>query len=514
MVIRSAAAAGSIGLSCLVPCLASIAACAGGSSSESLTSPSQAGAASGGDGAPTVGAMPGAAGSPGDTPAPNPVGLPDPPPAEESQTIVACSSDDQAVAVDPDRFTPALGVSPRDVARQLVGSHRFEAGSSRMTLEIGELTAARQLPQPCAAVLLDVPLRVFEADTLLAELTATFTSYQGPRTVSYSYRASDSAGLQSLELTFQLDGAGVASSDASVAWHGEAVDFGTDSIIERSIRRRFEPVAELAEACAAVRDMPLTYESHLPFDSDAAAMAATGGTWILCDGPSFHDFAGVVIEGGNWHHLVASDAGLVERYGFGHEGEVLLHAPYDARDAYQIDLSSFATAALALSAYPEGLRASFYVDELHPTFTTSLVRMPVTAGPPELLFSPGQSAGAAGCATGERGLVDVASSLESTLRALQGRWHRCSGALPAELEFDDAGGVRALDEAGAAGLEGSVRFPNGFPDTFNLPGTLVMDLALPLFSFTYTVAFSETPRKLFLSTVIGGNPFDAVYSAE
>ena len=431
----------------------------------------------------------------------------------------ACS-EDPPTEISPERFHPVLGARPSEVARLLEGTHTLGAGES-MTLELGPLIGARLTPPPCKQyVLLDFPARVFEGDVLVEEVTAAFAANRGGLRVSWNYRNDASAALQSVELTFSLDGEAVVGGRADVQWHGERAEFVNELSDHISNWEPFVPPAEFADACADVLATPFGSESQLQFASDADVLATLNGTWALCEAPDVYpSFVGVRIENGAWHHIVLGDQGLEERHGFDHEGRVLLYPGFDS-GTYQINLWSLPDYSIGLWLYPEGLRT---IQEDEPAiqrdgevlWLTSLVRTPLSASPaPDLPYSPGQRAGAAACDTPERGMLDASSSAEVALQALAGRWQRCSGALPELLEFDTLGAVRALDEAGAIVLEGQIRFPNGFPDRMNTPGTLLIDMSLPVFSDTYSVAFSETPRKLLLKTYIDGlQPLVTVYSA-
>lgn len=435
-----------------------------------------------------------------------------PGPDAPGESLVACSSNAQAVSIDPNRALALLGGPPADLARQLVGSLSFESDTDgNMTIELGAATGIRERPDPCGGVLIDVPARVYAGDELIASVTATFDADFGPFDVFWKY-TSDDPELESLDLLLLLDGNGVARSEATVRWHGQSTTFAPTTRIDRQIAQRFEPAAAFEELCASVREMPYSFEQITPFADSAQLSAALDGTWIWCDGPSIYDFSGFVIEGDQWHSLTLGESGLEPRYGLGYEGNVRVAGPPDL-DGYQIDLRGPGWGIFPLGLYPEGLRAVINDANYEPLQKLSFVRAPVpVAAASELPFAARERAGAAACNAPQQGVLDVSSSLRSVLDTFQGHWVRCSGALPSELEIDADGSVHALAD-GAVLENGALHFPNGFPDTFNLPGTIVLNLDLAPFSNTYDVAFSERPLQLSLRTTVGGVGLVSVYSA-
>jgi len=255
----------------------------------------------------------------------------------------------------------------------------------------------------------------------------------------------------------------------------------------------------LEQACSVFQNGAPS-DGPAPFASSSDALAALqDGAWMLCENAGTYPFDGFVVSGEYWHHLRRDASGFSHLEGFGHEGFMQVVDRGDGGwDApYQIDFLATAWNWYGASLYPG--RLQIQLDGRLPFVW--MVQAAVVAAPQELPFEPGERAGAAACAFGERGMRNVAMSATVATQALSGRWLRCSGELPEVLEFEGRDTLLIRDQQGALQSTTTFRFGNELPDTGNLPGTLFLSLGSLDGIEAFNVALSETPLKLYLTVV-------------
>lgn len=239
-------------------------------------------------------------------------------------------------------------------------------------------------------------------------------------------------------------------------------------------------------------------ENTATFASTTEALAELeDGAWILCENAGTYPFDGFVVNGGNWHHLRRDTGGFSHLEGFEHEGfmQVVDRSDGGWDTPYQIDFLATAWNWYGASLYAG--RLQIQLDGRQPFVW--LMQAAVVAAPQDLPFQPGERAGAAACGFGERRMRNVAMTATLATQALRGRWMRCSGEMPAMLEFEGQDNLLIRDQLGVLQSTTTFRFANELPDPGNLPGTLLMSLGSLDGIEVFNVALSETPLKLYFA---------------